>query len=96
MPRFPNPLTSVLPVSTSQGGTVARFAGQNVHKRLVSEEEYRNKEYEAALKRAFLGTDQDILAGMSVRSIFVFLVSYDHVKILAVHETPLVALQLQL
>ena len=86
---------SVPPVSTFKGGTVARYAGQNVHKRLVSEEEYRNKEYEAALKRAFLGTDQDILAGMLVRSIFTPLVSYDHVKILAMHETPPGALQLQ-
>lgn len=44
------------------GGTVARFAGQNVHKRLVAEDTYREKKYEAALKRAFLGTDEDLLA----------------------------------
>jgi protein phosphatase PTC2/3 len=50
---------------------VARFAGQNVHRRLVSEEAYQSKEYETALKRAFLGTDQDILAGMSVTSVSV-------------------------
>ncbi|TFK40544.1 PP2C-domain-containing protein [Crucibulum laeve] len=44
------------------GGTVARFAGQNVHRRLVSEETYKEKKYDAALKRAFLGTDEDLLA----------------------------------
>lgn len=41
---------------------MARFAGQNVHKRLVTEELYREKQYEGALKRAFLGTDEDLLA----------------------------------
>lgn len=44
------------------GGTVAKFAGQNVHKRLVTEEAYRAKDYETALKKAFLGTDEDLLA----------------------------------
>ncbi|CAK5284201.1 unnamed protein product [Mycena citricolor] len=44
------------------GSTVAKFAGQNVHKRLVAEESYKEQNYEQALKRAFLGTDEDILA----------------------------------
>jgi len=44
------------------GGTVAKFAGQNVHRRLVTEETYHEKEYEAAMKRAFLGTDEDLRA----------------------------------
>ncbi|KAL0578633.1 Protein phosphatase 2C 2 [Marasmius crinis-equi] len=44
------------------GGTVAKFAGQNVHKRLSTEETYRAKDYETALKKAFLGTDEDLLA----------------------------------
>jgi len=47
------------------GGTVARFAGENVHKRLLSEESYQQKEYPAALKKAFLGTDEDLLADPS-------------------------------
>jgi hypothetical protein len=46
-----------------QGATVARYAGQNVHKRLIKEEAYHEKNYEIAMKRAFLGTDEDILAG---------------------------------
>ncbi|KDR84398.1 hypothetical protein GALMADRAFT_1340827 [Galerina marginata CBS 339.88] len=32
---------------------------------LTSEESYREKDYEAALKKAFLGTDQDLLADKS-------------------------------
>jgi protein phosphatase 2C family protein 2/3 len=44
------------------GGSVAKFAGQNVHKRLVNEEAYHDKNYKVAMKRAFLGTDEDILA----------------------------------
>ncbi|KAJ7780631.1 phosphatase 2C-like domain-containing protein [Mycena maculata] len=44
------------------GGTVAKFAGQNVHKRLVTEEAYKESQYDEALKRAFLGTDEDLLA----------------------------------
>ncbi|KAG6830131.1 hypothetical protein H0H87_009029 [Tephrocybe sp. NHM501043] len=44
------------------GGTVAKFAGANVHKRLVQEETYKQGHYDAAMKRAFLGTDEDLLA----------------------------------
>ncbi|PPR07801.1 hypothetical protein CVT26_014986 [Gymnopilus dilepis] len=44
------------------GSTVAKFAGQNVHKRLVTEESYQQGDYETALKKAFLGTDEDLLA----------------------------------
>ena len=38
---------------------MSKFAGTNVHKRLVSEGAYREKRYEEALKSAFLGTDED-------------------------------------
>ena len=44
------------------GSNVAKFAGLNVHQRLAKEEAYRNGDYEVALKNAFLGTDEDILA----------------------------------
>ena len=44
---------------------MAKFAGINVHKRLVTEEDYRNGDYEVALKKAFLGTDEDLLASQS-------------------------------
>jgi hypothetical protein len=47
---------------------VAKFSGINVHKRLVTEEAYREKRYKEALKRAFLGTDEDFLAGGFVSS----------------------------
>ncbi|KAJ7069808.1 phosphatase 2C-like domain-containing protein [Mycena amicta] len=44
------------------GSTVAKFAGQNVHKRLLTEDSYKESQYGEALKRAFLGTDEDLLA----------------------------------
>ena len=44
------------------GSSVAKYAGLNVHKRLVTEEAYKNDDYELALKKAFLGTDEDLLA----------------------------------
>ncbi|KAH8998591.1 PP2C-domain-containing protein [Lactarius akahatsu] len=44
------------------GGSVARFAGQNVHRRLVKEDAYQRQNYEEAMRRAFLGTDEDMLA----------------------------------
>lgn len=49
--------------SSLAGSTVAKFAGKNVHKRLLAEEAYREKRYYEAMKRAFLGTDEDLLAG---------------------------------
>lgn len=57
--------TNLIQTSSStnhSGGTVAKFAGQNVHKRLVQEETYKQGQYEAAMKRAFLRTDEDLLA----------------------------------
>jgi protein phosphatase 2C family protein 2/3 len=45
------------------GGSVARFAGKNVHRRLIQEESYQQQDYEEAMRRAFLGTDEDMLAG---------------------------------
>ena len=41
---------------------MAKFAGLNVHKRLVTEEAYKNDDFEVALKNTFLGTDEDFLA----------------------------------
>jgi protein phosphatase 2C family protein 2/3 len=57
------------------GGTVAKFAGQNVHKRLVTEESYKESQYDEALKRAFLGTDEDLLASQCRRRSFSPLIS---------------------
>jgi protein phosphatase 2C family protein 2/3 len=45
------------------GGSVARFAGQNVHRRLLQDDSYQQQNYEEAMRRAFLGTDEDMLAG---------------------------------
>ena len=48
---------------SNTGSSVARFAGQNVHRRLVQEESYQQQDYKEAMRRAFLGTDEDMLAG---------------------------------
>ncbi len=53
--------SACLNCAITPGGTVARFAGLNVHKRLLNEESYKAKNYEESLKRAFLGTDEDML-----------------------------------
>ena len=45
------------------GSTVAKFSGENVHKRLVADDAYKKGQFEVALKNAFLGTDEDIRAG---------------------------------
>lgn len=42
------------------GSTVAKFSGDTVHFRLRSTQEYQNGDYVAALKRAFLATDEDL------------------------------------
>jgi len=42
------------------GSTVARFSGDTVHSRLQGVDDYKSKNYEAALKRAFLATDEDL------------------------------------
>ncbi|TDL22208.1 PP2C-domain-containing protein [Rickenella mellea] len=47
------------------GGSVAKYAGEHVHKRLVSEEAYQQGDWQTALKKAFLGTDEDIRADPS-------------------------------
>lgn len=42
------------------GSNVAKFAGENLWKRLASETEYQEGHYDSALKKAFLGTDEDL------------------------------------
>ncbi|KAK7690087.1 hypothetical protein QCA50_006733 [Cerrena zonata] len=44
------------------GSNVAHYAGDHVHKRLIAEEAYKQKDYLAALKNAFLNTDADMKA----------------------------------
>ena len=59
---------------------MAKFAGLNLHKRLVTEETYKNDDYEAALKNAFLGTDEDLLASQFMFSplFVIFLLNQIH------------------
>ena len=47
------------------GSHVAKFAGQNVHKRLILEKSYTEKNYEIAFKEAFLDIDQELRIGVS-------------------------------
>lgn len=42
------------------GSSAAKFSGDHVPKRLASEEAYKAEDYQVALKRAFLGTDEDL------------------------------------
>ncbi|KAG8987807.1 Protein phosphatase 2C 2, partial [Tulasnella sp. 427] len=46
--------------TTATGASAAKFSGENVPKRLASEEAYKSEDYKLALKRAFLGTDEDL------------------------------------
>ena len=49
---------------SSSGGTIAKYSGQHVHMRLAGDEAYSAKDYKTALKKAFLGTDDDLRTGM--------------------------------
>ncbi|KAL7423596.1 Protein phosphatase 2C 2 [Cryptotrichosporon argae] len=44
------------------GSTVAKFAGTTMHKRLSTLDAFKKGDYEAALKQAFLKTDEDLRA----------------------------------
>ncbi|GBE84931.1 phosphatase 2C-like domain-containing protein [Sparassis latifolia] len=44
------------------GASVAKYAGEHVHKKLLADGAYLKKEYATALKNAFLGTDADMRA----------------------------------
>jgi len=54
-----------------KGSSIAKYAGHHVAERLASDPAYREGDYRAALKKAFLGTDEDLRAG-------VLSVSYSH------------------
>jgi hypothetical protein len=45
-----------------QGDVASKFAADNLHKRMMKDESYEDKQYEIALKRAFLGIDEDLRA----------------------------------
>jgi hypothetical protein len=60
--RYCLTLYKKIPHINPPGSIVAKFAGLNLHKRLVKEEAYKNDDYEVALKKAFLGMDEEILA----------------------------------
>lgn len=47
------------------GANVARYSGRTVHTRLQELPEFKEKKWEASLRRAFLKTDEDLRQGMS-------------------------------
>jgi protein phosphatase 2C family protein 2/3 len=51
------------------GSSVAKYAGQHVAERLASDSAYIDGDYKTAMKRAFLGTDEDLRAGGPPHSI---------------------------
>lgn len=59
--RAPSQVVDPLFLFMRIGASVAKYAGKNVFKRLTGEQSYRDGNYHEALKRAFLGTDEDIL-----------------------------------
>jgi hypothetical protein len=50
--------------NAATGSTVAKYAGDTVYGRLKGTEQYKAKNYEQALKRTFLATDEDLRASM--------------------------------
>lgn len=58
-------ISLLIPPWDSLGAAVAKYAGANVHGRLVHDEAYKHKDYKLALKNAFLGTDADMRASES-------------------------------
>ncbi|KAM0753554.1 PP2C-domain-containing protein [Meredithblackwellia eburnea MCA 4105] len=60
--------TSFFAVYDGHGGSsVARFAGDTVHHRLAANDFFKNKDYLASMKRAFLETDEDLRANPDFR-----------------------------
>lgn len=58
------------------GGSIAKYSGQHVHMRLAGDEAYVTKDYRTALKKAFLGTDDDLRTGLFFTSMMVISFSY--------------------
>lgn len=57
------PVDSFFAVFDGHGGSaVAKYSGENVFKRLRTDESYSWGNYDKALKRAFMGTDEDLRA----------------------------------
>ncbi len=48
------------------GANVAKYAGQYLWKRIISDERYKKEDYAAALKSAFLGCDADMKSRASL------------------------------
>lgn len=79
------------------GSAVAKYAGINLHKRLVQGAAYKNKDYALSLKEAFLGTDTDMRSSAYTTMLFAiyFHTSLLHLpcQVLIFQEMPLGARQ---
>lgn len=62
---------------TSSGSSIAKFSGDTVHHRLRSLGEYGAGQYEDALKRAFLATDEDLRSSTPNLQTFVGMASVE-------------------
>jgi len=56
-------LISLCTKTPQLGSSAARFAGRTTHFRVVNDPEFEKKNYPAALKNGFLGTDIDLRKG---------------------------------
>jgi len=52
-----------------EGVNVARYVGEHLHKRVISDPEFEKGNYGKALKNGFLGIDEDLQGG-KYRSLF--------------------------
>eukprot|EP01135_Chromosphaera_perkinsii_P008190 Nk52_evm12s1178 gene=Nk52_evmTU12s1178 len=50
------------------GSNVAKYAGEKMHLRIISDKSYGAGDYEAALKNGFLGIDEDMLKDPTMRN----------------------------
>ena len=79
------------------GSAVAKYAGINLHKRLVQGAAYKNKDYALSIKEAFIGTDTDMRSSAYTTMLFAiyFHTSLLHLpcQVLIFQEMPLGARQ---
>ena len=77
-PKRSSVVIKVIFSSCFVGDAVAKFSEINVHKRLVTQRAYCEQQYAEALKSAFLGTDEDFLAGYFVPSCLLDFLHLNH------------------
>lgn len=51
-------------ISNYSGAAVAKYSGQNLHKKILADPAFAEKDYKTALKDGFLNIDQDLREGI--------------------------------